>query len=828
MTQRGVLAVFLLFAWIPAASGQVRLSGRITNENDAPLGGAKIVLHPEGSDAEAAHTYAEPTGDYAADLPAPGRYRADVERLGHFPLKGQALDLAAGENRADFVLNRVREVLETVEVVAAPPPIDLDTSASSATVTGAKILNIPYATTNNLRNALRIVPGVVQDASGRLHIDGGKEDQTLFTLNGFNITDPLTGRFESRLSVEAVQTVDVTSGRVGAEYGKGSAGVLQIHTKTGDDKFRVSATNFIPGIEEHKGLMIGNWTPRINFSGPIKRGRAWFSDAFDTQFSNTVIKELPKGEDRTRSWRASNHLSTQVNVTDSNILYAGFLANYFTAPRDGLGVLDPRETTVDRRSRQWFFHVKDQIYLPRQVLLEVGYAANRTFGREIPQGQEVYQFTPEGRRGNFFLDATRKSARDQFLLNVFLPEFEFLGEHRFKTGTDLNRLSYWQDARRTGFENLGRDSVPTRRTVFGGSGVASILNYEASVYVQDSWRLRPKLLLEAGLRGDWDQILHYWNVSPRLGLAWSPPGLEKTKISAGYGIIHDATSLRTFSRPLDQYSITTYFSENGEPDFGPAVTLFTIRNPVPPRPRYRNQSIGLEQEWDFGLHSKLELLRKRGRYGFTYVNILPRLDAPMRWLPEDTEAREFDGVYDLTNDRRDKYDAVRVTVRQSVRGKYEWLASYTHSSARSNAVADANIDDPLTFYENDGPMPWDTPHRLQSHAYFPLPLKNWAFAYLLDWRAGFPFSIVDDRGGAIGNVNSHRFPTFFELNVHVERRFRLKKHLWALRMGCNNVTDHGNPNVVNNNVASRNFMQFYGGADRSFNFRIRWLGRPGS
>jgi hypothetical protein len=63
------------------------------------------------------------------------------------------------------------------------------------------------------------------------------------------------------------------------------------------------------------------------------------------------------------------------------------------------------------------------------------------------------------------------------------------------------------------------------------------------------------------------------------------------------------------------------------------------------------------------------------------------------------------------------------------------------------------------------------------------------------------------------------------LNVHLERRFEFRKNLWAFRMGCNNITNHNNPNVVNNNMGSHNFLTFYGGPDRSYNFRIRWLGK---
>ena len=225
-----------------------------------------------------------------------------------------------------------------------------------------------------------------------------------------------------------------------AEYGKGSAAAVAVKTIMGADKMRYSATNFVPGIENHKGLQIGNWTPRLGVSGPIKRGRAWFSDSIDAQYDRNVVEELPKGHDSSVSWRWNNLLRGQVNLTPSNILFSGILVNWWQARRTGLSIMDPLETTVDRRSRQWFFHLKDQIYLGgRGALAEVGYAANRTFGRELPQAGGMLVMTTEGKRGNHYIDAARKSSRDQWLANVFLPPMGG-GLHRVKTGVDEPRV----------------------------------------------------------------------------------------------------------------------------------------------------------------------------------------------------------------------------------------------------------------------------------------------------------------------------------------------------------------------------------------------------
>ena len=135
------------------------------------------------------------------------------------------------------------------------------------------------------------------------------------------------------------------------------------------------------------------------------------------------------------------------------------------------------------------------------------------------------------------------------------------------------------------------------------------------------------------------------------------------------------------------------------------------------------------------------------------------------------------------------------------------------------------FDDPIIVSRNVGPMPWDVPNRLMSWGYLPTPWKKWAVAYLLDWRNGFPFYIQNDSGYVLGEVNQLRFPYYLQLNLHLERKLTFRGYYWALRFGANNLTNRQNPSVVNNNASSPNFLMFYGGQRRTFNVRIRWLGK---
>ena len=155
---------------------------------------------------------------------------------------------------------------------------------------------------------------------GRVHFNGGDTNQTNYTLDGFNISDPVTGRLETRVNIDTIQSMDLENSRFSAENGRGSAGVLDLKTKMGDDRFRFGGTNFIPGVTNDGGWHINKWTPRLEFSGPIKKGRAWFHNGFDAFYSVDSIRGLPNGQNRTNGLTLSDLSRFQVNLTPGNIL----------------------------------------------------------------------------------------------------------------------------------------------------------------------------------------------------------------------------------------------------------------------------------------------------------------------------------------------------------------------------------------------------------------------------------------------------------------------------------------------------------------------------
>lgn len=817
----------LVGAWCATScllAAAVTITGHAVDENEAGIAGVRIQLEASAGGVPVVASTNQ-AGEFRITVPGIGSYVLGAEHDGYYPIKAQTVEITEQPSELHVVMNHVIETSTSVDVKATTTPVDVDRTSMERRITGVQMMDVPFSDTRNLRNAMKLIPGTVEDVSGGLHFDGGAENQTLYVLDGFDVNNPLTGDLGPRFSIESVRSLDYQSGRYSPEYGKGSSGVLAIRTEVGDDQFRASATNFVPGFDTKSGVHLGSWTPRANLSGPILKGRAWFADSLEGEYDQPVIPGLPAGQNTATSWQVGNLLHGQFNLKPGNIFYADFLVNTLRASRFGLGALSPVLTTIDNRERDWFYAFKDQIYIARGTLLEVGFGEQRTLSRSIPQGHDLYQITLNGNAGNYFVDSVRHSRRDQFLSNLYLPPARLAGSHQLKFGLDIDRLHYSADVQRTGYDLYGVSGTILRSTTFGGSGAFELPSVEASFYLADQWTIRKNLVAEGGIRQDWDELIDRSTWSPRVSLSWAPFGSTNTRIAGGFGVTQDAATLRTFAHSLDQFSLSDVYSADGTLLRAAALKLFEPGGPRLSAPTYRNWSLSVDRVLPHGFHVSGNLLRRRGDHGLAWVNTLPSpIVAPPNFQAM-YGASWVEGLYQLSSSGQQKYDSAQISVHQALGGRYEWFVSYNRSRAYSTEVLDRTINQYLIVDNNAGPQPWDTPNRLLSWAYLPTPLKDWAVAYLFEARSGFPYSIQHDTGEVIGAVNSGRFPAYMSLDLHLEWRFHLFHERWALRGGANNITDHNNPTVVNSIVESPNYLNYYGSEGRHFVARIRWLGK---
>jgi hypothetical protein len=808
----------------PLYAADVTLHGRVVDENDAPVRAARVTIR---SAANSWDVQSDPTGGFSLTLPEPGDFLVSITREGYYALKDRAVHVEDAQELT-FAINTVREVFQSENVQAETSPIDVGQAQSQERLSGTEVNDMPYANSHSLQNSLQLIPGVLQDTSGTLHVNGSSENQVLYLLNGFNITNPISGRFQTLLAVEGVRSVDLSSGRSSPEFGKGSAGVVAVSTESGTDTFHYTATDFIPGINIQHGVRLGSWYPRFGVSGPILRGRAWFSDTFESEYSDTLVTGLPSGQNTRSGWAGSNLLHSQVNLTPSNILFADFLVNVDNEGRVGLGPLNPIPTTSSFHTHEYFASVKDQKYFGHGALIEFGYAHNDVFQAQSPQGGSLYVISTQGNSGNYFLHSLQAATRDQGLVQGYLPKFKLRGSHQIEIGTDADWLRYTGDFNRTGYQVLGLAGQLLSETVYPTPARFQVNDLEASAYLLDTWRVSKRLQFNLGIREDWDQKIGASAWSPRAAFSWSPFG-SRTRISGGYSMTHDAVTLAMLGAPLDQTALTTIYNAEGVPVGLPAQTSFTIPNSGLALPRASNWTLDGDRQLFSHVYLKAKYLRRRGTDGFAFVNTLAP-DAPPSLLPLPGAASA--GTYQLTNLRRDNYDSVAVSIRQTLSGQFEWMASYTHSRAISNAVLDPDTAQPLQILPSFVAMPWDVPNRILGFAYVPLPqkyraLKNWAISALADIRTGFPFSVRDQTGLIVGAVDSYRYPLNLDLNLAIERMLTLRGYRFALRGGMDNITNQANPTAVNNVIGAPQYLQFLGAEGRHFIVRIRFFGRAG-
>jgi hypothetical protein len=764
-----------------------------------------------------------------------GTYKLRIEKQGFYTSVLPAVDLHDAAN-IDVTLTHQQEVRQVVNVTESPPAIDPAQISSKEQLTGLDIIDIPYPATNDYRNVLNFIPGVVQDASGQPHVAGAETYQTLTLLDGFNVTQPANGQLLARVSTDAFRSIEVEPSREPAEDGKGSGGVLGLNTGIGDNKNHVIATDFIPSLQDKKGIALDQWTPRFTVSGPIKKGKMWFFDGLDGEYDNFIIPQLPNGADADHIWRASDLAKVQTNLSSSNILTTSFLYNYLDDQHYGLSPLNPVPATPQDAESAYFGTVRDQHYFSGGELLETGFNVDQYNLALKPLGDAAYFITPETAGGNYYLDARTHARRWQGLSNLNLRPYYLHGRHDVKVGIDLDRIDYDAQFNRQPISFLRESQVLpatgtclmvipspcSRYSVFSGGGYSTTYNFEASGYAEDRWLITNRLLVEPGARLDWDEIVRHTLFSPRLAGTYVLDNAGNTKLSAGIGIVYDATPVYLIARPYAGQRTDYFFNQDGYPTNAdgsitavptPVLTTFSADRGTLQAPRFVNWSVALERKLPASIFLKAEYIERHGTHDFVY----------------NTLNGASGGDFVLENTRDDFYRAFQINLRRGFGKRYMIMGSYTRSTTHSNQVLDFNVDNPILSPQAPGPYPWDAPNRFLSWGFLPffkLPIvHSLDLAYSMEARTGFPFNVYNDLEQLVGPPGSRRFPEYFSLNLHLEKRFHAFGYYWALRGGFDNITNNQNAVVVNSDIDSPQFLTFSGFNPRSFTSRIRFLGK---
>jgi carboxypeptidase family protein/TonB-dependent receptor-like protein len=738
----------------------------------------------------------------------PGHYQVIVEREGYYRSQLEAGVVPAGANY-QVTLAHVQEFHESVTVTDSAPAVDPQKTSQTEQLTNREIFSLPYPSTRDFKNVLPFMPQVIQETSGQVHVAGSPVYETLDLLDGFNVTDPVTGAIDVRVSPDALRLIDLQVSRYSPEFGKGAGGVLRLESGMGDDHFRFAATNFLPGLNFRNGITWESFTPRLTLSGPLRKGKAWWFEGVNFNYDFNINKDLPAGQRSNPEWFLDSLSKAQINLSNGNILTNSFLLDHDKAEKAGLSLLTPPGSTTDRTNEIFMYSVKDSATLWRDTLLETGFAVSRFTTDQLPRGAGPFIETPNGVSGSFFETLHTSAWRYQGLANLFLAPWEWHGRHELKLGTDFEDVSFDEQLARDPISFLRTDGTLARLATFTGGPPIGADNFMAAFYAQDRWSATDRMLIEYGARLDWDTLLRQAEPAPRLSGTYVLSQRANTKLAAGVGLTYDVTNLDLLARGLEGSRTDQFFAANGITPLGPPLvtTLFADPRLLSP-PRSLNWSIGVEQMLPWKVYFRTDFIEKRGKHAFAYFN------------PPTNPA----GVFTLASAQNIDYDSVEFTAHKRFAATHEVFVSYTRSDVRSNAAVDFSLENPLFGQQLPGPLPWDAPNRLISWGWFPLT-HRFDFAYSFEWHTGFPFNVVNASNALVGLPDRTRFPDLMTLDVHLEHRFKFRGYEWAIRAGFNNVTGRDNPAVVNNNIDSPEFLTFSTFQHRVFTGRIRLLGK---
>lgn len=248
------LAVFSGSLFAQTTFGSV--TGVVTDATAAPTPGAQVTL----TNLDTAEKRVMTTGNegiYQFVNLTPGRYRLDIEKTGFKRVTREPVVVEVQSTvRIDISL-QVGEVTETVEVAAATPLLQPETSSLGQVVEQRKVNELPL-NGRNVMSLVALVPSVVPQgqsmqnpngtnpfAWGNFQIGGGMANQSLTLLDGASVNGGYLNITALVPTQDSVQEFKVQTNNLSAEFGRFAGGVINMTTRSGSNDIHGSAWEFL-------------------------------------------------------------------------------------------------------------------------------------------------------------------------------------------------------------------------------------------------------------------------------------------------------------------------------------------------------------------------------------------------------------------------------------------------------------------------------------------------------------------------------------------------------------------------------------------------------
>lgn len=749
-------------------------------------------------------TVSDASGNFIFENVPAGKYILTVEAEGLPTLtKDILLDAGAFLN---IEVNMDVSVNETV-IIKEEEGLLSTSETSTSNIVRAETLKSQPLRDDNYQNSLPLTPGVIQDSNGQGYLKGSRSGQSNYTVNGADVTDPISGEPFFELPLEAVSSVKIEESAYSAEYGNFSGGVVSLVSKGGGDKFKISTARLFPTFHNAFSGKIDSFRPRLTFSGPLIKDRLKFLQSFEYRFRRTFIPSIKSGLDNTILERFNSFTQIDLTINKTNSLKVNFAFYPQKTRYYGLNTFNPAETTANIKQRGYLFSISEQAVFSDTSFLSSTVNYNAAQFNSYGTGSKPLTIVSTINSGSYFANTFRDSKRLEIQETYYFRPFENNGKHSLKVGGEFAHTNLSVQYIYNSILLRRLDNTLSQRIDFVNPSKFNTNFNNLSAFVQNNWVVNPKITLDLGLRYDRNGISKNNNFSPRFSFMFSPAAQNRTIIRGGIGIFYDRTlpfaryfadsSLMNGINQLPNRVITNY-AANGItiseiPRFFSNQAEQNIKSP---------RSIRWSLYLDQGLTKNLTI-----RFGYLE-----------RRTKNELIVEPISNTLLLTDNGQSRYREFQILSSYIFKKFGQFNASYTFSKATGdlNAIETIAGDSPtFTIQPNAfSRQNFDSPHRFILYGLIPIPWDI-RVSPLVEYRTGFPFSAVNDRLEFVGERNlAGRFPDYFSLDLQVTKGFRIplpliKKYKLRVGVAMLNLTDHFNPREIQNNVNNPNYKQFY-------------------
>jgi hypothetical protein len=868
------LAVCLLFSFAPSRTARAQqlasasLRGVVTDPNGAVVSGATVKATHVATGAKR-ETQTNGEGLYVMPGLPVGEYKVAVKAAG-FDEKVEAVSLQVGQD-ATVNINVGISVTETITLDDRfnYPLVNNTSGVVEGVIRNEEIESLPLNGRNFLELAL-LTPGnspapnfdptktntVVISSAGQFGRGGS------VTVDGADTNDDVVGGAVQNVSQDAVQEFQMATNRFDARLGRSGSGVINIVTKSGTNELHGSASAFFrgslfQGLPATLDRTIGDKPPfdREQYSfalgGPIRKDTAWFFGSLEYRnqdgavlvgtrdparrtitrgFADAPLNDLLSTE--RLDWQVSDndHLSFRYSLQRADDVAASTLIRSIgSASQRQSGrnrahsllasytrILTPRDLNDFKFSYSTFSNVTAPVSVaPQLTFPSIQDGASFRVPQQTRQKRFQFADTLSMVRGRHTINVGGEAQRvlSDFRLGVFrqgrveliedFAAFDRNGDGRTDDGDLLFAVTL-------------RSAFPERALVIPDANN----NYFAA-FVQDDWRVSPRLTLNLGLRYEMDTDVKNVsrngeinplvasflqgergrdanNFAPRVGFNWATTD-GRTSVHGGYGIYYDRVTLeiQSLERGLDGRALPVevragnVFFIAPQCLFNPACGQFpppapTLAAPFTgfllpgagagginiidsrlQNPMVQQTNVGIQHELARHYVVRADYLHNFGTH-FIIGRGIGQVFNPVVGGP--------DVVKNIESSVKTKYDGLLVSVEKRYARGFQFRASYTLSKA-FNYANDDQIPfsngpvDPNNLQLEYGPTPNDQRHRFAFAGVFDAPL-GFRIAPLWTMASGVPMDILLPDGsarlpGLQRNAGGRLFHTGAELNAFI-------------------------------------------------------------